>query len=81
MQAVRQALAGLETDPALARLINADIIELNGAPAVGPRAALERIIEETDALAALDRVPAVRIHGDFFLENILWPPGAGEGGR
>ena len=72
VQAIRQALDGLEADPALARLISADAIELNGAPAVGTRAALERIIRETDALAALDRVPSVRIHGDFFLENILW---------
>jgi hypothetical protein len=72
--AIRQALDGLEAEPALARLINADAIELNGGPAVGTRAALERIIRETEALAALDRVPAVRIHGDFFLENILWRP-------
>jgi hypothetical protein len=72
--AIRQALDGLEAEPALARLINADAIELDGVPAVGTRAALERIIRETDALAALDRVPAVRLHGDFFLENILWRP-------
>ena len=74
VQAIRQALDGLETDPNLAGLINADRIELNGAPAAGTRAALERIRSDTDALAALDRAPAVRIHGDFFLENILWRP-------
>jgi hypothetical protein len=72
--AIRQALDGLEAEPALARLVNADAIELNGAPAVGTRAALERIIQKTDTLAALDRVPPVRIHGDFFLENVLWRP-------
>jgi hypothetical protein len=72
VQAVRQALDGLEADPALTRLINAETIELNGAPVAGPRAALERIVRDTDALSALDRVPSVRIHGDFFLENILW---------
>lgn len=74
VQAIRQALDGLDADPELARLINADAIELNGGPAVGTRAALARIIANTDALAALDRVPPVRVHGDFFLENILWRP-------
>ena len=69
---IRQALDGLQAEPALARLINADTIELNGVTSVGTRSALERIIRDGDALAALDRVPSVRIHGDFFLENILW---------
>ena len=72
VQAIRQALDGLEAEPDLARVINGAEIELNGAPAIGTRAALEQIIGKTDALAVLDRVPAVRIHGDFFLENILW---------
>jgi hypothetical protein len=70
--AIRQALDGLEADPTLAPLINAKEIQLNAVVARGTRAALEEIIGATDALAAVDRVPSVRVHGDFFLENILW---------
>lgn len=73
---VEEAWAELEKDPALAALINAKSIELNGPRAHGPRAAFERIIRETDSLTALDAGPAVRLHGDFFLENILWRPAA-----
>ncbi len=70
--AVRQAFAGLGSDPGLAALLGAEHIELNGKTVSGPRSALEKIARETDALTVLDRAPAVRIHGDFFLENILW---------
>lgn len=73
---VEQAWAELEKDPVLAALINTNSIELNGERAHGSRAAFERIMRETDALAALDAGPAVRLHGDFFLENILWRPAA-----
>jgi hypothetical protein len=69
---IRQALDGLAREANFERLIDAESIELNGDCALGPRKALERIIAETDVLAALDGCPSVRIHGDFFLENILW---------
>ena len=69
---VVQALADLKRDPALAPLVDAERIELNGVSCWGPRAAFERIQQTTDALAALDAAPSVRLHGDFFLENILW---------
>ena len=71
---VRQALAGLETEPTLAALIGAHSIDLNGAQVRGPRAAFDQIVRETDALRALDDGTCVRLHGDFFLENILWRP-------
>ena len=69
---IEHALAGLVADPALARVIGAPMIALNGQRSVGTREALRRIVEETDALKALDAVPSVRLHGDCFLENILW---------
>jgi len=72
--AVRQAFDGLVADPAFATLIEAPQIELNGRPALGPRAMFERIIGETDMLAVIDSTPAVRLHGDLHLENILWRP-------
>jgi hypothetical protein len=76
--AMRQALAGLAADPAFAELIDAPAITLNDVPAMGPRAALERLVAAPDGLACLD-ASSVRIHGDFFLENILWRPHAADG--
>jgi hypothetical protein len=69
---VEQAWHALEKDPALSVLIQATDIELNGRRMLGPRTAFERIRRETDALSALDVGPCVRLHGDLFLENILW---------
>ncbi len=74
VSAVRQAFDGLVAAPAFAALIEADTIELNGRPALGPRAVFEQIISETDMLAVIDGTPAVRLHGDLHLENILWRP-------
>ncbi|NQU11832.1 hypothetical protein HQ590_13645 [bacterium] len=71
---VRQALAGLETDPALTALVGADVVELNGRSGQGPRAAFESIVQESGALREIDAGPGVRLHGDLFLENILWAP-------
>jgi hypothetical protein len=71
---VEQAWETLEQDPVLSTLINTESIELNGARACGPRTAFERLRRETDSLTLLDAAPAVRLHGDFFLENILWRP-------
>lgn len=73
---VEQVLEWLEMDPVLAPLIHAESIELNGMRLPGPRTAFERIKCETNALAALDAGPAMRLHGDLFLENILWRPAA-----
>lgn len=73
---VEQAWCALETDPALAALIQAPSIELNSEPVLGPRTAFERIRNETDVIATLDAGPWVRLHGDLFLENILWRPAA-----
>jgi hypothetical protein len=72
--AVRQAFDGLVGDPAFAALIEAEEIELNGRRARGPRAVFEKIVRETDMLAVIDDTPAVRLHGDLHLENILWRP-------
>lgn len=71
---IEQAWSTLEKDPVLARLINAPRVSLNGQPMSGPRAGFERIRRETETLSALDSAPWVRLHGDFFLENILWRP-------
>lgn len=75
---VEQAWHTLEKDPALAPLIHAPSLVLNGARIPGPFQAFERIRSETSVLSALDAGPCVRLHGDFFLENILWRPAAVE---
>lgn len=73
-RAVRQAYDGLVGDPAFATLIEAEGIELNGRPALGPRAAFEANVRNTNILRLIDETPAVRLHGDLHLENILWRP-------
>ena len=72
--AVRQAFDGLVADPAYAALIEAGQIELNGGRVLGSRAVFEKIVRETNMLAMIDDTPAVRLHGDLHLENILWRP-------
>src|SRR5690606_13385857 len=74
--ATEEAFSGLRADPAFARLIDADTIILNNAPARGPRAALRHITDRANAPASIDSAEQVRLHGDFFLENILWRPAA-----
>ncbi|MBT5902004.1 MAG: hypothetical protein HOH58_07830 [Opitutaceae bacterium] len=78
-QTVHEALLGLTHDPLMIPLVEANEITLNGRPALGPRAAWDKIVNETEHLASLDAAPTVQLHGDFFLENILWaelPPPA-----
>jgi hypothetical protein len=71
---VEHALSALEAEPALAALIRADSVRLNHQFVDGPRAAFARIVQEGETIAALDAEPQVRLHGDCFLENILWRP-------
>jgi len=71
-EVVEHALSALEADPAVAGLIRAETVQLNQRKVAGPRAAFARIVSEQQSLAALDAQPQVRLHGDFFLENILW---------
>ncbi len=71
-QTVTEALAGLTTDPTLPPLLEASMIRLNGDDVAGPRAAWNTIRNHSDLLPQLDASPAVRLHGDFFLENLLW---------
>lgn len=70
---VEQALGALEADPALAPLIDAPSIRLDGRSRAGLRLAFARLVEDGAALAVLDGEPQVRLHGDLFLENMLWP--------
>lgn len=77
--AVRQAFDGLMGDPVFASLIEADTLELNGLAVRGPRASLEAIVRNTNILHVIDSTPAVRLHGDLHLENILWRPLASDG--
>ena len=69
---VEHALATLERDYALAPLIRADTLRLNGERSAGPRAAFAEIRKDRALLASLDAQPQVRLHGDLFLENVLW---------
>jgi Phosphotransferase enzyme family len=71
---VEHALHTLEAEPVLAPLIRADSVRLNHQHVAGPRVAFARIVQEGETIAALDREPQVRLHGDCFLENILWRP-------
>jgi hypothetical protein len=71
-EVVAHALGTLEADPSLAALIRADSVRLNRQPMAGPRAAFERIVQGANIISMLDAEPQVRLHGDFFLENILW---------
>lgn len=71
-QAVEEALLGLHDDPVVGPLVTAEHITLNGETAPGPAAAWQQIKIHPDILPGLDAVPRVRLHGDFFLENILW---------
>ena len=77
-QHVRDVVSGalqlLEREPELAALIDGPRIRLNRAPMAGLRAAFARIHEQGETLAALDREPHVCLHGDCFLENVLWRP-------
>ena len=74
---VEHALRALEAEPELARLIRAESIRLNGGPQAGPRMAFARALTDGAIIAALDAEPQVRLHGDLFLENILWRRGRG----
>jgi hypothetical protein len=78
---VNEAFVSLERDADLAPLLNAENIRLNDRPSWGPRAAFDKIRHTADALNALDAGPSVRLHGDFFLENILWRHTPAEGER
>lgn len=69
---VEHALRALEADPALADLVQAETVQLNQQQVAGPRAAFAQIVAQGSTLSALDAEPQVRLHGDFFLENILW---------
>lgn len=71
---VKHALQTLEADPALVPLIDAASVRINGEPRCGLRTALAQLEAAGGALAALDAEPQVRLHGDCFLENILWRP-------
>lgn len=73
---IEEAWRGLENDPASLPLIQAPSLLLNGEEVAGPKTAFARIRHKTDALATLEAAPCVRLHGDFFLENILWRPAA-----
>lgn len=73
-RAMRQAFHGLVADRAYSALIDVYEIELNGRPVLGPRAAFEHIVRDTNVLTLMDSTPAVRLHGDLHLENVLWRP-------
>ncbi|MEM7143530.1 MAG: hypothetical protein AAF591_00250 [Verrucomicrobiota bacterium] len=70
--AVHDAFSRLREDDEVKRLIEAREVSVNGETLLGPAAAFERLEEKGAAFRALDAGVQVRIHGDFFLENILW---------
>jgi hypothetical protein len=72
LDVIDHALSGLAGDSDFGRLVNSEVISLNGARALGPRAAIDRLKTDGHVLTAVDAAPTVRLHGDLFLENILW---------
>jgi hypothetical protein len=76
-EAIDGALAALERRDEFAPLIDAGVVWLNGERVLGPRRAMQRIVERGEASAAIDCGPQVRLHGDCFLENILLAEPAG----
>ncbi len=71
-QAVTEAFTTLRQIPCLQRLIDTPQIRLNGHLALGPATVWQEITQHSSLLTVLDQAPHTRIHGDFFLENILW---------
>jgi hypothetical protein len=69
---VEHALNLLSADAELAPLIRAESVRLNGEAHAGARASFARALADGRVIAALDGEPQVRLHGDLFLENILW---------
>jgi len=67
------ALTELTERREFAPLIDAEFVWINGRRLLGPRAAIQRLTQQDNALRALDQPPQVRLHGDFFLENIILP--------
>lgn len=69
---VEQTLGTLEADPKLEPLIAAEGVRVNGERQAGLRTAFARALADGTLVAALDAEPQVRLHGDLFLENLLW---------
>jgi hypothetical protein len=80
VSAIEQALKLLEKEPSLGLLIRAGSIELDAERRLGTRAAVARAFRRAKSLHLLDSAPQVRLHGDFFLENILFRHEASEAG-
>ncbi len=71
-EAVGEAFATLARQPDLGVLLDAPMVRLNGSLRLGPSAAWQKIVHDSDLLTQADASPQTRLHGDFFLENILW---------
>ncbi len=73
-ETVREALAGVAEESELRALLQAEQFRLDGEPMAGPVRAWEQVRQHPLLMPRLDATPAVRLHGDLFLENILWRP-------
>ena len=72
-QTLALALEQLGETPEFAVLIDSKTISGNGCSLLGDRMAAREGFAHSDALAAFDSPPLVRLHGDLLLENILLP--------
>jgi hypothetical protein len=70
-QTVTDALARLHQQREFTSLIDLETIEVNGNRVAGARSAWQRLLKRPKALTGLEAGPQVRLHGDFFLENVL----------
>ncbi len=69
---IQDALTRLELDPDCAPLIHAEQIQLNGKVYSGPQRSYKKLSARKRIREIFARQPCVRLHGDLFLENILW---------
>lgn len=69
---IREALAELEADAELRGLISAEAVQINGQRLPGPGRAFQQLAAQRRVFNTLGAPPAVRLHGDLFLENILY---------
>ncbi len=73
-EVIDSVLRQLQQQNELAPLINAQSVWINGDRLAGTQAAMQRLVRDGHALRSIDQPPHVRLHGDFFLENILLGP-------
>ena len=83
-QVIDETLGQLARYSEFSELIDAPAIKINGKRLAGARIAMKQFVESKSEPARIDHSPVVRLHGDFFLQNVVltdtglrgnWPSG------